>query len=518
MNSKNYFANNQKVSLLLEFYDTFGRWPKQRETYKDVKLGMFTNNVKSGNNKISDNDRKLLESKGFFISTNEKKHNKVLLLLEFFDIFGRWPMQKDVYKDVKLGVFANEIKYSYIRLSTEDFLSLKDKGFFNNKTIGLSKHDKVLLLLEFYDTFGRWPKQKETYNDIKLGMFARDVKYSKTKISDNDRKLLESKGFFNSNNKDYNKVSLLLEFYDTFGRWPKRKETYKDIKLGIFAHNVKFNNTKVSDNDRKLLKSKGFFDSDTKHHNKVLLLLEFYDTFERWPMQKDVYKDIKLGMFANNVKFDKTKISDNDRNLLKSKGFFDSGTRHHKKILLLLEFYDIFGRWPKTEDVYKDIKLGMFANNIKFSHTKISDNDRKLLESKGFFNGINEKKHNKVLLLLEFFDTFKRWPKQRETYKGTTLGMFANNLKSKGTKISDNDRHLLESKEFFISTNEKKHKKVLLLLEFFDTFKRWPKRHEIYKDVRLGMFAKSIRYYTTSLCATDYSLLTKKEFPFKTKS
>ncbi len=381
MKSKNYSANNQKVSLLLEFFDTFGRWPYQRETYKDVKLGMFANNVKFNKTKISDNDRKLLESKGFFISINEKKHTKVLLLLEFFDIFGKWPKEKEVYKDVKLGVFASSVKYGKTKISDNDQKLLKNKGFFDR---GTKHHSKVLLLLEFYDIFGRWPYPKEVYKDIKLGMFVRNIKSNNTKVSDKDLKLLKSKGFFDSGTKHHNKVLLLLEFYDIFGRWPMQKEVYKDIKLGIFENSIKFSKTRISDNDLKLLKNKGFFDKGTKHHNRVLLLLEFYDTFGRWPKSKDVYKDVKLGVFAINVKRGNTKVSDNDLKLLKSKGFFDSGTNHHSKVLLLLEFYDTFGRWPKQKEIYKDINLGIFSKNIRYYTTRLCAKDYSLLIEKNF--------------------------------------------------------------------------------------------------------------------------------------
>ncbi len=128
-------------------------------------------------------------------NVNLSKHEKVLLLLEFFDVFGRWSKTREEYKGKKIGIFAKDIKSTNIKLSKEDYDILKKKRFFNN-TRKQKKHKKFLLLLEFFDKFGRWPKQKEEYKNEKIGAFASSIKTLNTKLSKEDYALLANKGFY----------------------------------------------------------------------------------------------------------------------------------------------------------------------------------------------------------------------------------------------------------------------------------------------------------------------------------
>jgi len=58
--------------------------------------------------------------------------------------------------------------------------------------------------------------------------------------------------------KIHNKVLILIEFYNTFNRWPKTKETYKNVTIGSFAQRIKRNENSISSNDFELLKKLGF--------------------------------------------------------------------------------------------------------------------------------------------------------------------------------------------------------------------------------------------------------------------
>ena len=55
--------------------------------------------------------------------------------------------------------------------------------------------------------------------------------------------------------KDH-KIRLLEEFYNEFGREPRWNEEYKGIKLGQFLNNIRKDNIKISENDRKYLQKK----------------------------------------------------------------------------------------------------------------------------------------------------------------------------------------------------------------------------------------------------------------------
>lgn len=127
---------------------------------------------------------------------NKRIHYKVLLLIEFYNIFNRWPKQREKYKDVNIGTFLSRIKNKYLYISDDDLILLKNIGFkFNTLSRKELVHNKVLLLIEFYNKFNRWPKTKETYKGVNIGAFARRIKRDENSISSNDFELLKKLGF-----------------------------------------------------------------------------------------------------------------------------------------------------------------------------------------------------------------------------------------------------------------------------------------------------------------------------------
>ena len=194
---------------------------------------------------------------------NKRIHYKVLLLIEFYNIFNRWPKQREKYKDVNIGTFLSRIKNKYIYISDDDLILLKNIGFkFNTLSREEQVHNKVLLLVEFYNTFNRWPKRTEKYKNVNIGGFCNNIRTKETSISTDDTALLQYLNF-NFNNtlqkeKVHNKVLLLVEFYNTFNRWPKTKETYKGVNIGAFARRIKRDKNSISSNDFELLKKLGF--------------------------------------------------------------------------------------------------------------------------------------------------------------------------------------------------------------------------------------------------------------------
>ena len=329
------------------------------------------------------------------MTKKEKVHNKVLLLVEFYNKFNRWPKQREKYKNVNIGYFIHNIRAKKILISNDDMILLKNMNFnFNYKKKQI--HYKVLLVVEFYNKFKRWPKSTEIYKNEFIGCFCRNIRYKRTSISKSDEKLLSNLGFnFNISFKKediHNKVLLLIDFYNKFNKWPKTTEVYEGVNIGIFSKNIKTKNTSISNDDTKLLKDFGFnfefIPKKDKIHNKVLLLVEYYNKFNKWPKTTDVYKGVNIGSFIRSIRSKATIISDDDNILLKNMGFdFNCISKKesvHNKLLLLIEFYKTFNRWPKLREVYKDVNIGRFASGIRFNGTSLSNEDAKLLKSLGF--------------------------------------------------------------------------------------------------------------------------------------
>lgn len=124
--------------------------------------------------------------------------------------------------------------------------------------------------------------------------------------------------------------------------------------------------------------------------------------------------------------------------------------KKHQKILLLIKFLETYNRSPKRYEEFEGQKIGVFMNNIKAGHTSISPDDRFLIESKNLFskNFRCYCVHNKILILINFFETYNRWPKEKEDFQGKKIGFFVKNIKSGNTSISKEDKLLLEEKGF----------------------------------------------------------------------
>lgn len=194
-------------------------------------------------------------------------------------------------------------------------------------------HKRVILLIEFYNTFKRWPKYTESFHGVKLGSFACRVKYNRTQISTEDKIMLDNLNFFlikssspKSTKSIHDKILLLKEYYETFSRWPKQNEMYKGEKLGYFFLNVKKRFANLSDTDKDILINCGFSPTNNltqnKIHARVLLITEFYCIFKRFPLPNEKFKEIELGRFVNKLKNNEISLSNEDIQMLNKINFF----------------------------------------------------------------------------------------------------------------------------------------------------------------------------------------------------
>lgn len=198
----------------------------------------------------------------------------------------------------------------------------------------------------------------------------------------------------------HKRVILLIEFYNTFKRWPKYTESFHGVKLGYFACRVKYNRTPISDEDKITLDKLNFFlinsssSKSTKScHDKIILLKEYYETFSRWPKQNEIYKGEKIGYFFSNVKNRFATLSDLDKEILLNYGFSPlnnlAQNRIHARVLLITEFYNIFNRLPLPNEKFKEIEIGIFTDKIKKNEIPLSDKDIEMLEKINFFEEVS---------------------------------------------------------------------------------------------------------------------------------
>ena len=330
--TKNRIPKSDLINLLIEFVNIYGREPKQQEKYKNANIGIFLSNIKHGNTALSSEHRILLTNFGIKITSNTRKssiHKKVLLLVEFYNLYHRTPKNREVYKDVNIGTFLSSIRQGNTTLSDKDALLLTDTGIriisSNRKDV---VHKRVLLLIEFYNLYHRTPKPNEIYKNINLYNFLVSIRRGNTTLSSEDKKLLIETGIrITSKKRQYTtheKALLLVEFYNLYNRHPKQKEEYKGFNIGTFLYSIRQNKARLSSEDTKLLIDTGIRITSNKRiystHEKVLLLIEFYNLYNRVPKPKEIYKNIKLGIFLSNIKQKMINLSTEDEEILLNAG------------------------------------------------------------------------------------------------------------------------------------------------------------------------------------------------------
>ena len=94
-----------------------------------------------------------------------------------------------------------------------------------------------------------------------------------------------------------------------------------------------------------------------------------------------------------------------------------------EKFKLLKEFKEEFGRFPKSKEIYKGVKLGAWCSDIRARKWRHSKDRIALLDSIGFIWKLQEYSWDiNFNLLKEFKEKFGRFPSSIEKYKGNLLG------------------------------------------------------------------------------------------------
>ena len=107
---------------------------------------------------------------------------------------------------------------------------------------------------------------------------------------------------------------------------------------------------------------------------------------------------------------------------------------------------------------------------------------------------------DKLNLCKEFFSEYQRLPKHNEVYKDFNIGSFINCLKCGNNSLTNQqvakifEQEIRAVKVVKISDEDK----LTFCKEFYNEFKRLPKRCEIYKDFNIGCFIQHIKHCNNS--------------------
>ena len=438
--------DEEKIKLCQEFYNEFKRLPKMNEKYKNFNIGMFIFGLKKGSNnhlkkQVEEIFNEKLEIKIKVIKISDE--DKINLCQEFYDKFHRLPNNNEKYKDFNIGYFIQHLKEGknkQLKNKIEDIfkckIEYKNKNNQNEEIINLCK--------EFYDKFHRLPKDNEKYKDFNIGYFILGLKRNHNK---NLKEKIEN--IFNCNIKknkiinlisDEDKINLCQEFYNEFKRLPLSYEKYKKFNIGNFIRIIKESGNKhLKEKIEEIFNEK--IETKIKLNilsieEKIKLCNDFYKINKRLPKSNEIYKNWNIGKFINNLKRSDNKdlkkhFEDifNEKLEIKIKIIKISD---EDKIKLCQEFYEENKRLPKQKEKYKDFNIGSFINGLKNGNNKYLKNKIEKI----FHCKIEKEKENiilsdedKIKLCQEFYDEFKRLPKQNEKHKDFNIGKFIQHLK-----------------------------------------------------------------------------------------
>ena len=126
------------------------RLPKNKEKYKDFKIGNFIDGLKRGQNShLKEEVDNIFNTKIEAKHINLKDDNEKLeLCKEFYNEYKRLPKSNEIYKDFKIGKFIDYLKHGYNNHLIEDVeIIFNTKLIDDNKTFEFSKVNSLELIV-----------------------------------------------------------------------------------------------------------------------------------------------------------------------------------------------------------------------------------------------------------------------------------------------------------------------------------------------------------------------------------
>ncbi len=277
------------------------------------------------------------------------------------------------------------------------------------------------------------------------------------------------------------KKNLLFEYVELNRKVPIYSIKYKEINIGNWLNTQKGNIKSIQNNlyirlsENKIVKKSldiflGIIDESCD------ILFEFCNEYKRVPKKKELYNGINIGTL---LQTQKTKIkSTNDelyKKLSKNKYIKESldicletreKNKNNKKntldemCYLLFEYCTINKKVPSRS--VKDDNIGMWLYRQKQNIKSINDELYKKLSQneivKNELDSYLETKNNKIYkkrfsckescdILFEYCELNKKIPRQREIYKGYSIGQYFQGKKKKIKLVNDKYYKILSQNE-----------------------------------------------------------------------
>ena len=409
-------------------------------TLRGFKLGNSVSNIRGRNIKISDEQRKILDSLGFVwdvrayerdrlmnaLKTYKETHGDLLVPLSF-----KFPPDyPDVtLRDFTLGQSINSIRSGNISLSDDEKQNLNSMGFVWD--VRAYERDRLMNALKAY---------KETHGDL---LVSQNFKFP----------------------TDYRDITL------------------RGFKLGKSINRIRSGNISLSDDEKQNLNSMVLiWDLRAYERDRLMNALKAYKethgdllvshSFKFPPDYPDVMlQGFKLGESVGSIRTGNISLSDDEKQILVSQGFvWELRAYERDRLMDALKAYkethgDLlipigFKFPPDYPNVtLQGFKLGRSVSRIRSGHISLSNDEKQTLDSLRFVWDVPSYERNRRLNALKAYKethgdlfvpfSFKFSPDFPDvTLRGFKLGQSVKNIRSGTTSLSDNEKQILISQGF----------------------------------------------------------------------
>jgi len=291
------------------------------------------------------------------------------------------------------------------------------------------------LVILYKQEFGCLPTRDTKYKDLKIGRWIGHQMENKKndKISIERIEKLEAIPGWSWNILDsewQQNCELLKQFVLEFKKFPK-----KSTKIGDWISNqrrAKKNNKMSIERIEKLESIPGWLweqNLDEEWQTNCDLLEQFVEEFNKLPLKRTEYKEVKIGSWMSNNRHRKKigkMTTERIEKLDAIPGWvweLDIDEEWQLNYDLIIQFVDEFNKLPLTKTEYQEVKIGSWMSqqrvakkNDKMSIERIAD----LEKIPGWIWGTDwESRYN---LLVQFVYKFKKLPLKRTEYKEVKIG------------------------------------------------------------------------------------------------
>ena len=255
----------ESLNLLLEYIEVNKKVPSYKEIYKNINIGKWLSHQKEKIKNINDKiyikmskneilkkylDEYLTRNK---IYTFEESLN---LLLEYIQINNNIPPYKECYKNVHIGYWLTNQKTKinstkdelYIKLSENNILK-KCLDEYLSREKNNTFEESLNLLLEYIEVNKKVPLVRESYKNKNIGYWlnqqkkkinsSKDDMYIKLSKNEILKKCLDEYLRREKNNTFEESLNLIFEYIEVNKKVPYKKESYKNMNIGLWLSNQK---------------------------------------------------------------------------------------------------------------------------------------------------------------------------------------------------------------------------------------------------------------------------------------